>query len=411
MHYELIELTESIKEDIELEDKQIFITTKKLVHQIQQSNILKNRSLFLKSTLELLQYIQNYMNANNNEENISRKTFTNFFEKNNVCKVKKFLEHARVLQQIPNSNGKSYDKNAHITKRYNILNEYIFNDDLYLVIFRKESYNKTFSCKIELDNRYKNTIKNIDINLRNAYQEEYNWYLKTNKLSEFKHRLNRLFKFVNEDRYIKKGDNVNRIYHNLSNLSKESSKHLTYQFYDLDVTNMQPMLLLYLLKKNNLEFDQQYYDDCVDGCLYEIFMFKSYKITHKEDGKYFTINKYLDDRDETKVATYSHIFFKFKKGYDLNNEFKKLYPITWESYKTYIEKEERESAAILQDLEAEIILDIVPPKSSHWYNKHDQICFSDLDDYSFVLNAIVGKFKNIGIELKNIKFNGNKIKL
>lgn len=413
MYYELIQLDASLTNNLTINDADnLFIANQTLIHDINSSFYFKNKSIAVYNILSFLQYFQSMMD-NDNNLNVSKETFEKYFERNSISNIKRFLSLSNILKQILNENGKSYDKEAGICKRYHLTNEYLLNDEIYLVLFKKNNTTKKFSKdkNIDIDKRYINTIKNIEINIVNAFNAEYQNYLIVSNLTKFKSRINKLFTFYNEDRYIKKGSKVNRIYHNLTNLSSISRQFLNVKFNDIDIPNCQPMLLLYILKDNNLEYDTNYYNDCVEGLFYSKFINESYNVTIKENNTFYKKRILIEDVSNIKVELYKNVFFKFNEKSEINKKFKELYPETWLSFKNYIQTLNVNAAYVLQNLEASIILPIIPTKSKHWYNLHDQISFDNIDDYEIVVNSILKKFANVGIILKAIKFNGSKIKI
>jgi len=71
-----------------------------------------------------------------------------------------------------------------------------------------------------VDDKFKNTTSNIEVNYKNAICEEIDNFQNTNMdLDILRKRISRLLS-LRIRRFIKKGTKVDRIYHSFSNLSK-----------------------------------------------------------------------------------------------------------------------------------------------------------------------------------------------
>lgn len=384
--------------------KFIYLCPKDLIYQILKADCFINKSIAIYNIVTYLKEFTLKMDI----INTSTISLYTYFGHNDVAKYKSFLTLNDVITQVRYSNGMLYDYKKNKNCIYQLKNQYINDNDLFIIIFDEEDdrKRKIKNDVVGLDSRFIKTIKNVDINIKAAFEEETKEYIISKDINSYKKRINKLFNFLSSDRYIKKGNNVNRIYHSVSNISAISRKFLNIEFNNIDIMNCQPMLLLYFLKQKGLQVDDNYYTDCVDGIFYERFLDQTFMIY--DDDKKISYKKYfgLKDRKEIKVELYRSIYFKFNKKTEINKKFKELYPITWESYNTFLNDNEGiSSAKILQDLEAELILPITPPKSSNWFNLHDAIYFNNIEDLPYLMNELKNTFQKIGIELKKIKIN------
>jgi len=117
------------------------------------------------------------------------------------------------------------------------------------------------------------------------------------------------------------------------------------------------------------------------------------------------------DRPIIKENLYSSVYFKFDESNDFNKEFKKLYPITWNSYKDLLDKQENTSAFLLQNTEASIINPIVPENSKFYFTLYDGIYFDDINDAEQIMNEIKTAFDNQNISNIKIEFNNKNNKI
>lgn len=384
--------------------KFIYLCPKNLIYEILKADCFINKSIAIYNIVSYLKEFTLKMDI----LNTSAISLYNYFGHNDVAKYKSFLTINDVITQVRYSNGMLYNYKENKNCIYQLKNQYINDNDLFIIIFDEEDdrKRKIKNEVVGLNSRYIKTIKNVDINIKAAFEAETEEYIKDKDIKSYKWRISALFNFISSDRYIKKGNNVNRIYHSISNISAISRKFLNIEFNNIDIMNCQPMLLLYFLKQKGLQVDDNYYTDCVDGIFYERFLEQTFMIY--DNDKQISYKKYfgLKDRKEIKVELYRSIYFNFNKKTEVNKKFKELYPITWESYNTFLAHNEGiSSAKLLQDLEAELILPITPPKSSNWFNLHDAIYFNNIDDLPYLMSELKNTFKKIGIELKKIKIN------
>jgi hypothetical protein len=364
----------------------LFVTDIHLISELLTVDIpIKNRRIFLKNVLSFLRYLENRDIENEREQLLSRSVFIKFFGTDHYYSYKKILKDLKVLTNVPYKDGTWYDKDKKIVKKYRIHDQYFEEKELCLVILEepRKKYVREFTCDKDVDvtDRFKNTIENIEINTKNAIEAELNDYLKKGSSSHrLRSRISKIF-YLKSRRFIKKGNKVDRIYHSFTNLSKIARKHLSVNFNYVDITNCQPLLLVAYLKENEFDYDQSYKYVCESGIFYEEF----------------NLVKEEDDRQDIKVGLYKNVYFGFNKQSLYNKKFKELFPTTWDSldkiYKTDISLASR-----LQNIEAKLFNNLVPKKSKYYFTLFDSIYFSDIEDCGQIYKEIEKYFTKLGIK-------------
>lgn len=340
---------------------------------------IKNKRIAITNILNFMREIKIKMDYNESSLiSIDSKLIQSIFTTHHSKAYMNLLKEMLIISDVPYEDGKFYEIGNRY-KQYRIHNNYL-NDTMCIVIIDNK-HNNTFNSVAGINNKFKKTIKNVDIDYREAIIAEINHNRQTGRTPQnLMLRINKLLS-LNGERYIKYGDNVDRVYHTLSTLSKVSRKFLHIgddKFYDVDVKNCQPLLLCYLLKENNLPIDDKYIYDCQIGNLYENFITKDL------------------NREEAKVKLYKSIYFKFKSTSKIANRFKELYPLTHSSLEL-LSKDSQKLAGKLQNIEAFIFNDLVPNKSKYYYTLFDSIYFSDLDDCGQMIREIKNKFNLMGL--------------
>ena len=284
---------------------------------------------------------------------------------------------------MPYADGKFYDYGD--TKRYcqyRIHNQYVL-DKVCLVIAPKDRPAKLITDK-KYPAKFEKTIRDTKCNYSEAIKDEfYNYVLTGMPENKLRIRLSRLFALSN-DRYMKQGDKVDRVYHSFSNLSKISRKYLHIDnkgFHDIDIKNCQPLLLCYLLRQLNMSVDDNYIRDCECGNVYERF------ITPERN------------RDNVKTELYSAIYFDFKIKEPIADEFKTIYPATYQSLQI-LDSDPVTLASKLQNIEASIFNELKPKKSKYYFTLFDAIYFSDSDDIQDLIQQLQNSFVVYGISPK-----------
>ncbi|MFA9213051.1 MAG: hypothetical protein ACEQSR_04290 [Candidatus Methylacidiphilales bacterium] len=239
-----------------------------------------------------------------------------------------------------------------------------------------------------INTKYLKTIKNVTVDLKQAFKAEITNYVENNLLQKtLKIRLQFLLALVYNIRYIKKGKKVDRYFHSISNLSKISRKFLTInnmKFHELDVSNCQPLLLVYYLKVNCHSFDEAYIQDCENATFY---------------SKFFTKKPTAKDLKQLKKGILSCVYFGFEENNKINKKFKVLYPLTHLALK-YIHENKIELAVELQNLEAEVFNNLIPKESNHFFTIFDSINFDNIADKEDLTSQIEQKFKSLGLSVK-----------
>lgn len=345
---------------------------------------IANRRIAIKNIMKFLAYVDSQMKKNNNTIlPIPQNILIEFFSKNQYVEYMKLLASLKIMTAVSYQNGTFYSKEEKKSKQYRIHNKFI-NEDLALLIINDK---KEIEISIEgtYDKKFVNAITKIEVDLKFAVIDELKNKQSNNSL---RCRLSILFGLYGK-RWMKKGQNVDRIYHSLSNLSRISRKHIHIKgkkFHNIDIKNCQPLLLCYLLLQNGLEIDENYKKDCENGSLYERF-----------------IDNYTS-RDEVKVMLYKSIYFDFKPGNEIAEKFKNLYPATYKSLEI-ISKDGNKLAGKLQNIEASIFNDLVPAKSRYFFTLFDAIYFLDGNDIIQLCDDINEKFLEFGIKPK-LEING-----
>jgi len=218
-------------------------------------------------------------------------------------------------------------------------------------------------------------------------------------------RISRIVSFMN-NRFIRKGKSVNRVFNSFSLLTSVSRKFVTLNdrcFIELDIKNCQPLFLALFLLENNLPVDESYIQSVVNGCFYETIQDKAKELSIDFET-ITTINKLskkmeestlsFNNRDDTKILTYRSVFFKTKTTKSLTVKiFKELYPLTYDSIIQYVRENKVKMARILQDAEAELILNIAP--NCPYFTVHDAIYVLDEQEAMRVKDSILNKIKEL----------------
>lgn len=430
----------NLLKEIDFDTTNLFITSLQLANQLYNEDVrmpINSKEIAIKNILNFLRYFQSNMSEDRTLNIPVHKTKTNkyhnlewYFSRRRYRQYMDLLEQMDILIPVVNENNTKYCfKDGKYKNEESLSKRYYLNEDLEkdLVILYFDNYNK-FSSRLKtkikgLKKEFTNTVKHLKIDVKAAYNQELADY--NNRIistSKFINRINRLFKFSDEERYIKYGNKVKRIFHNLTNLSKTQRKFTNIRFNSIDIPNCHPTLLIYVLRANNLPLDDNYIKDCIDCQFYEQFYNKTYKITIKKRYKgkkkgdwkwYSTIHTESilntdEDRKFIKVQLCKSVFFKFDTSTDFNKEFKRMYPVTWDSYKTYLDNNNETSAQVLQNSEADIINSIIPQNSSHYYPHFDCLYFDDANDKQQIIDELKQKFIEVGVELKMIEYNGVK---
>lgn len=341
---------------------------------------ISNKRLAIKNILTFLNYIDTQMKMNGTSLlSISSDTLISYFNRDKYKRYMDILKELDVISDVPYNNGIFY-KIGELTKQYRVHNQYLNNKDLCIVILSEDRAKDKFVCDVDIDDRFIKTIKILDINMKNAITDEI-LHCKENNLSSnnLRIRLSRLF-YIRMKRFIKMGNNVNRVYHSFTNVSKVSRRHLTIKMYNIDIRNSQPLILVSYLKKYNMQFDSNYQLDCENGDFYNRFITNDL------------------DRDDVKVQLYKNIFFGFNKQSIINKKFKSLYPNTWSSLE-YISDSDISLAQRLQNLESELFNKLIPLKSKYYFTLFDAIYFDNVNDIVPLNNNITDFFRNLGIKV------------
>lgn len=346
---------------------------------------IKSQKLFVRNILDFLNYLDSVF-ITEEKETINSEIFIRYFTNNYYIRYKDILSELEIITKVPHSDGTWYEKGKYSLK-YKVHNKYLEMDELCLVVIGegRKKYDRPMSIddRLDLDDRYINTIDKLEINIVNAIEAEMNYcYENELPLSVLKIRLNRLF-YLKQKRFIKKGNKVDRIYHSFTNISKVSRKHLNIKMNYIDLKNSQPLILVYYLINNGMLVDDNYKLDCEEGMFYE---------------RFYDLYNDIDIRTKIKQNIYKSIFFGFNQNSLVNKRFKELYPSTWSSLND-ISKTDITLASRLQNIEAELFCNLVPKKSKNYFTLFDAIYFSDSNDIPYIIKEINDFFNNLGVKV------------
>lgn len=396
----------------------IYITGIKTISKIESviTFPIKNRKIAIKQILSFIKYVELSMSINKTDLlEIEQSDIINHFNRNSYVDFLKLLNELNIFKAVPYPDGSYYNSGKTNSsqikiKRYKFTDEYK-NDELCLVVINDKN-NIEYNIDGNYNKSFVKAIKETTIDIKSAILDEIKYQKSHNSLRS---RLNTIFNLY-EKRYIRKGFNVDRVFHSLTNISKVSRKHLSVKglkYNNIDIINCQPLLLCYYLIKNNLKIDNDYIEDCQNGKLYERFIIegveykdeeyiiKNNKIVSKKINiikidNNLTKDEYNEIRSKIKVLLYKSIFFDFKPKTDIAKKFNEIYPDVYSTLNN-LETNEMKMAARLQNIEAEIFNKLVPKKSKYFFTLFDAIYFTSIEDMGDIMLEITNKFRKMGL--------------
>lgn len=250
-----------------------------------------------------------------------------------------------------------------------------------------------------------NTLLNTTILATEAIYAEYKYCIETGRdYKKFLSRVNTILSFT-RSRSAGKGENVNRVYSSFTNLSRISRKFLVYDdnpFYEVDIKNCQPLLLICILAEMDFDIDENYIEDVTTGRFYEALMQRAVELKVTKQVKYSkneagnsVEQKILANRDDVKVLVYSDILFCTKlKDTAIVKIFKSLYPKVYRALKEITEQLSltgEKLARPLQNMEADIVLSIQP--KSNYFTVHDAIYLTDKSEIPNIKTKLITRIK------------------
>lgn len=375
--FEIIELsTESVNDIRSLENTNVYVCGKETIQSLlaYEKYPIKNKRLAILNILQFIQYI---------DFSIDKKTtivipvekFRSVFSGSKYRTYIDIMSELGIITRVPYQDGMFYDFTD--TKRscqYRVHNRHI--KDVPCLIICPKTKPIVLKTDKRYPSRFQNAIRDTKCDLKEAITDELLNSVLTGMTNRvFKSRLAKIFDLTN-NRYIKKGKKVDRLYHSFTNLSRVSRAHLYVKkskYHEVDVRNCQPLLLCFLLRQKNMEIDLDYINDCQNGVIYEQF-----------------INDDID-RDVVKDSLYKAIYFDLKPKHEVAKVFKKLYPLTYQSLSKLHETEDT-LASLLQNIEASIFNEIRPKKSKYYFTLFDAIYFTDEKDEDDIKCQINEKF-------------------
>jgi hypothetical protein len=375
INYEDVEIVKKIK------IKDVYVTSLPFLTKMLHCKYpIKNQKIAIKSILDFIEYIDIHLNEDNREVQIHNSKIDKFFNHKTRNKFLQLLSDLNIVKRVKGSNDDYYKKGEYSCS-YTLSNEYRYSELCFVLFNKKVKKSVQLLHSVEVDKKFKNTIKKAEINVFDAVRDEIKEYRHdTNKLRS---RISKILSFIRNDRFIKKGIHVDRIYHSLSNISRISRNHVTVsgkKFFSIDIVNSQPILLCYLLSKENKKFDKSYQEVCEAGYFYESF------------GDDIIGEK----RDKLKIDLFRNVLYKFQVNSQINKQFKELYPLTWSSLNELLNEKSVQLARLLQNIEAEVINDIIP-QSEFYFTLFDGIYFTSYADKYFLERKLNEKFSKFDI--------------
>lgn len=365
-------------------DKQIAISSATLISKLLVTKLPhKNKQKALRNIFDFLAWCDTRMNDEHSTIlKINQETLIDFFSRNSYVQYMQLFKELGVMSKVSYADNTFY-KIGEYSLQYRFFNDYV-NDVPCIVIMESQNREREYSIDYKVNIKFENTILRTQIDLPGAIEAELDYYEKeSHSILKFRSRLHKICS-LDRKRFIKKGYQVDRIYHSFSNISKISREFLSVsgmKFNNIDIVNCQPTLLCAYLKEKNYEIDESYVKDCENGTFYERF----YDLSHKDEV-----------RSDIKVRLYKSIFFSFKKT-KINLRFKELYPLTYKSIETIANGST--IARALQNYEASIFNDLVPVYSKYYFTLFDAIYYTDSRDYETLRALLLSKFEKLDMSV------------
>jgi len=238
-------------------------------------------------------------------------------------------------------------------------------------------------------------------------------------LEKFRYDLLSIHKIVEKDFFFSHSETTDRVYHNLSSLSRELKQFIKVDGKDItgiDLSNSQPLFLALILidyyKKRKLTISpdlQHYIDLCLTGKFYnhliDLFGKNGYKVK---------------DKDKFKETFYEKIFFckipKDERG--MQKVFKQYFPTVYAAIIDFKKTDYRQLAIMLQKKESKHFIDDIigaiykQHKNVSIFNIHDSIYFTDelVEVIYPIINEVFQKAYGVSPHCKMEKWvNGKKI--
>lgn len=316
------------------------------------------------------------------------------------------LKELNILIRVPYDDGSWYKEEVRPC-RYRITNHYKRSKQLSIV---KQGGKKRVGLKIHsdlnIDRKFKKAIRGSDIDFSSFLIEE-KLLLRKGEITfnQLRVRISQVLRTY-QSRYIKKGKSVDRIFHSFSSVPRTARGHLISPYgqgyYELDIANCHPTLLIILLKSMNLGIDESYLNDVQTGNLYQRFI--DVKGPRMKYDNRSNIRQLVDirfaNKNDVKPEFFSAILYDFKPKHPLAIKFRDLYPITYDSIQSLYTGEDSTLASQLQNLEASVFNGLKPKHSRHFFTLHDAIYFTDRKDYDALRKKISRSFKKHGIKVR-----------
>lgn len=286
----------------------------------------------------------------------------------------------------------------------------------------KEYNNQLEANHVCNNDNYINTLCLATINLDAAVKAEYDYFLADKLFNEkrvinmtttqrnklFAENVINILRFTNK-RYIKKGDNIDRVFNSYCGLSNRARKFVQFNnqyFIELDIKNCMPLLVAATLLQQDYSIDKKYIDAVQDGTFYRSIQDKAKELgiitekVYQSDGSAEEFD--FADMDDVKRLVCSSVLYYSKsiKQSKTTMIFENLYPKTYKSLsKLFINN--NKPAGYFFNLEASIVLNIVP--NCPYFTVHDAIYVLDNKEALKVKEQLTNKI----YELTNGKLKVN----
>ena len=415
--YTIIELTEDISSNDILStinnknvNNMFFFRTEfayRILHLIENNKELINKRIAINNIFNIINYFEKFTIDTDNPITMSKEKLIELSCVKKYQIYRQILFDAKIFKKtIDTRTNLSYKVGIHSTQ-VELHNEYKFTNSPFclVVVFNDRNNNKKINLNTDrkYNSKFEKAIIETKIDIEKAIIEEINNHIINNPdKRKLLYRLNNIISlYYNTERSITTSPKCDRITHSLSNVSKISRVFLTYKnkkYYNIDLSNSQPLFLSLLMKNDEVNIDYNYINNVQNNQFYSQFYSLVRAVTNISDEE--EIKKLV------KKTLYKNIFFGFnlnKKRSILDDiifkKFETLYPNVFFYIKNqYINNKDYNLAIKLQKLEAELFNNIEVTYSPVYFTLYDSIYFIDFKDKEIIENQINKYFSE-----KNIK--------
>jgi len=209
-----------------------------------------------------------------------------------------------------------------------------------------------------------------------------------------------------------------RVYNSLTNLPRDLRQYLSVNedpFFEIDIANCQPMLIVPLLYQSLRDQGQEIPDDVLlYKRLTEKGIFYNYFLTCLDKHSV----SYSEFKGVYKLDFFKRIFFDTEKiNYKYKQVFNAIFPTVGRFIKNIKQDNYKQLSYLLQKLEAEIMVkgvaqSLLNSEINEFYVLHDAIC-APMKHVNKVKQAILAEFKKVELSpvIKVKDFRGNLINM